>query len=168
MLVAALIVLGYLLGFAPEIGAFFGLPIEVRHVTLSSGTLADAALACLTMAVGTVADSSTPGAEPAEPGPPDRPCPAGGLREQLLKLIDHQHARTAAAQVQGASGVLCGRALVQAEDAGLPVGPRTRTSCANAVWWCAKTALQTGHLSVTAEFVGQTGVATRLWGPEQP
>ena len=34
------IVLGYLLGFAPEIGHFFGLPIDVRHVTLSTGTLA--------------------------------------------------------------------------------------------------------------------------------
>jgi len=34
------IVLGYLLGFAPEIGKFFGLPIDVRHVTLSTGTLA--------------------------------------------------------------------------------------------------------------------------------
>jgi len=34
------IVLGYLLGFAPEIGHFFGLPIDVRHVTLSTGSLA--------------------------------------------------------------------------------------------------------------------------------
>jgi site-specific recombinase len=34
------IVLGYLLGFAPELGKFFGLPIDVRHVTLSTGTLA--------------------------------------------------------------------------------------------------------------------------------
>jgi len=34
------IVLGYLLGFAPEFGKFFGLPIDVRHVTLSTGTLA--------------------------------------------------------------------------------------------------------------------------------
>ncbi len=34
------IVLGYLLGFAPVIGKFFGLPIDVRHVTLSTGTLA--------------------------------------------------------------------------------------------------------------------------------
>ncbi len=37
------IVLGYLLGFTPVIGAFFGLPLDVRHVTLSSGTLALAA-----------------------------------------------------------------------------------------------------------------------------
>jgi len=37
------IVLGYLLGFAPEIGEFFGLPIDIRHVTLSTGTLALAA-----------------------------------------------------------------------------------------------------------------------------
>ena len=34
------IVLGYLLGFAPEIGDFFGLPLDVRHVTLSTGTFA--------------------------------------------------------------------------------------------------------------------------------
>jgi site-specific recombinase len=34
------VVLGYLLGFAPEFGKFFGLPIDVRHVTLSTGTLA--------------------------------------------------------------------------------------------------------------------------------
>jgi site-specific recombinase len=37
------IVLGYLLGFAPVIGYFFGVPLDVRHVTLSSGTLALAA-----------------------------------------------------------------------------------------------------------------------------
>ncbi len=37
---ATSIVLGYLLGFAPEIGDFFGLPIDIRHVTLSTGTLA--------------------------------------------------------------------------------------------------------------------------------
>jgi site-specific recombinase len=34
------IVLGYLLGFTPVIGNFFGLPLDVRHVTLSTGTLA--------------------------------------------------------------------------------------------------------------------------------
>ncbi len=34
------IVLGYLLGFAPVIGKFFGLPIDIRHVTLSTGMLA--------------------------------------------------------------------------------------------------------------------------------
>ena len=34
------IVLGYLLGFTPVIGSFFGLPLDVRHVTLSTGTLA--------------------------------------------------------------------------------------------------------------------------------
>ena len=34
------IVLGYLLGFTPVIGRFFGLPLDVRHVTLSTGTLA--------------------------------------------------------------------------------------------------------------------------------
>jgi site-specific recombinase len=37
------IVLGYLLGFTPEIGKFFGFPLDVRHVTLSTGTLALAA-----------------------------------------------------------------------------------------------------------------------------
>jgi site-specific recombinase len=37
------IVLGYLLGFTPEIGHFFGLPLDVRHVTLSTGQLALAA-----------------------------------------------------------------------------------------------------------------------------
>jgi len=37
------IVLGYLLGFVPAIGAFLGLPLDVRHVTLSTGTLALAA-----------------------------------------------------------------------------------------------------------------------------
>lgn len=40
---ATSIVLGYLLGFAPVMGEFFGLPIDIRHVTLSSGTLALAA-----------------------------------------------------------------------------------------------------------------------------
>ena len=39
------IVLGYLLGFTPEIGHFFGLPLDVRHVTLSTGQLALAAAA---------------------------------------------------------------------------------------------------------------------------
>jgi len=37
---ATSVVLGYLLGFAPVFGEFFGLPIDIRHVTLSSGTLA--------------------------------------------------------------------------------------------------------------------------------
>lgn len=37
------IVLGYLLGFTPEVGHFFGLPLDVRHVTLSTGQLALAA-----------------------------------------------------------------------------------------------------------------------------
>jgi len=40
---ATSVVLGYLLGFAPVFGEFFGLPIDIRHVTLSSGTLALAA-----------------------------------------------------------------------------------------------------------------------------
>ena len=34
------VVLGYLLGFTPVIGKFFGVPLDVRHVTLSTGTLA--------------------------------------------------------------------------------------------------------------------------------
>ena len=33
------IALGYLLGFTPVLGHFFGLPLDVRHVTLSTGTL---------------------------------------------------------------------------------------------------------------------------------
>lgn len=37
------IVLGYLLGFIPLFGRFFGIPLDVRHVTLSTGTLALAA-----------------------------------------------------------------------------------------------------------------------------
>jgi len=37
------IVLGYLLGFTPEIAHFFGLPLDVRHVTLSTGMFALAA-----------------------------------------------------------------------------------------------------------------------------
>jgi site-specific recombinase len=35
--------LGFLLGMTPSIGRFFGLPLDVRHVTLSTGTLALAA-----------------------------------------------------------------------------------------------------------------------------
>lgn len=37
------IVLGYLLGFVPVLGVFFGIPLDVRHVTLSTGTLTLAA-----------------------------------------------------------------------------------------------------------------------------
>lgn len=37
--------LGFLLGMTPVFGAFFGLPLDVRHVTLSSGSLAFAGLA---------------------------------------------------------------------------------------------------------------------------
>ena len=37
------ILLGYLLGFVPEMGTFLGIPLDVRHVTLSTGTLALAA-----------------------------------------------------------------------------------------------------------------------------
>jgi site-specific recombinase len=46
------IVLGYLLGFAPVLGDFFGLPIDIRHVTLSSGTLALAAARFGTASLG--------------------------------------------------------------------------------------------------------------------
>lgn len=34
------IVLGFMLGMTPSIGHFFGIPLDVRHVTLSTGTLA--------------------------------------------------------------------------------------------------------------------------------
>ena len=37
------IALGFLLGFAPAVGRFFGIPFDVRHVTLSTGQLALAA-----------------------------------------------------------------------------------------------------------------------------
>jgi site-specific recombinase len=37
---ATAIALGFLLGLTPVIGRFLGLPIDVRHVTLSSGMLA--------------------------------------------------------------------------------------------------------------------------------
>ena len=40
---SASIVLGYSLGFIPTLGHLFGIPLEVRHVTLSTGTLALAA-----------------------------------------------------------------------------------------------------------------------------
>jgi site-specific recombinase len=40
---SASIVLGYSLGFIPALGHFTGVPLEVRHVTLSTGTLAVAA-----------------------------------------------------------------------------------------------------------------------------
>src|SRR5208283_2670081 len=47
------IVLGYLLGFTPVLGEFFGLPLDIRHVTLSSGTLA---LAAARFGTGTLGD----------------------------------------------------------------------------------------------------------------
>lgn len=34
------IALGFLLGFAPDVAGFFGIPFQVRHVTLTTGTLA--------------------------------------------------------------------------------------------------------------------------------
>lgn len=37
------VVLGFLLGFVPVVARFFGIPMDVRHVTLSTGTLALAA-----------------------------------------------------------------------------------------------------------------------------
>lgn len=40
--IAANVSLGFLLGLVPVVGAFFGLPAEVRHVTLSTGQLAAA------------------------------------------------------------------------------------------------------------------------------
>jgi site-specific recombinase len=46
------IILGYLLGFAPVFGHFFGLPLDVRHVTLSTGTLALAAARYGTASLG--------------------------------------------------------------------------------------------------------------------
>jgi site-specific recombinase len=48
---ATSIVLGYLLGFTPIFGKFFGLPLDIRHVTLSSGTLA---LAAARFGIGTL------------------------------------------------------------------------------------------------------------------
>jgi site-specific recombinase len=46
------IVLGYLLGFTPVFGHFLGIPLDVRHVTLSTGTLALAAARYGTWALG--------------------------------------------------------------------------------------------------------------------
>jgi site-specific recombinase len=46
------IVLGYLLGFTPEVAHFFGLPLDVRHVTLSTGMFALAAARYGTAAFG--------------------------------------------------------------------------------------------------------------------
>ncbi|HEX9105211.1 MAG TPA: gliding motility protein, partial [Polyangia bacterium] len=43
------VAIGFLLGMTPAIGAFFGVPLEVRHVTLSTGSLA---LAGCTLGVG--------------------------------------------------------------------------------------------------------------------
>ena len=50
--VAAALVLGTGLAFAPEIGRFFGLPLEVRHVTLVTGSLALSVAAVGLTAVG--------------------------------------------------------------------------------------------------------------------
>ncbi len=46
------VVLGYLLGFTPVFGRFFGIPLDVRHVTLSTGTLALAAARYGTWSLG--------------------------------------------------------------------------------------------------------------------
>jgi site-specific recombinase len=46
------IALGYLLGFVPVIARFFGIPFDVRHVTLSTGTLALAAARFGTSSLG--------------------------------------------------------------------------------------------------------------------
>src|SRR5262249_31807762 len=43
------IALGFMLGLIPVLGIFFGLPLDVRHVTLSTGTLA---LACAGLGKG--------------------------------------------------------------------------------------------------------------------
>jgi site-specific recombinase len=52
---ASNISLGLMLGIVPVVGAFFALPIEVRHVTLSAGQLAAAVGALGLGAVGTAA-----------------------------------------------------------------------------------------------------------------
>jgi site-specific recombinase len=44
--------LGFLLGFSPVIARFFGVPLDVRHVTLSTGTLALAAARFGTSSLG--------------------------------------------------------------------------------------------------------------------
>lgn len=46
------IILGYMMGLVPEIARFFGIPLDVRHVTLSTGTLALAAARYGTSAFG--------------------------------------------------------------------------------------------------------------------
>ncbi|WP_446745277.1 hypothetical protein [Silvibacterium acidisoli] len=46
------IVLGYLLGLTPEVARFFGIPLDVRHVTLSTGMLALSAARYGTSAFG--------------------------------------------------------------------------------------------------------------------
>jgi site-specific recombinase len=38
--IAGCVALGFMLGMCPIVGKFFGLPLDVRHVTLSTGTLA--------------------------------------------------------------------------------------------------------------------------------
>jgi site-specific recombinase len=43
------VAIGFLLGMTPAIGSFFGIPLEVRHVTLSTGSLA---LATWTLGIG--------------------------------------------------------------------------------------------------------------------
>jgi site-specific recombinase len=45
--------LGFMLGMTPVLGHFFGLPLDVRHVTLSSGTLALGVTSLGTTVVGT-------------------------------------------------------------------------------------------------------------------
>jgi site-specific recombinase len=41
--IGGVVALGFFLGMSPVVGQFFGLPTEVRHVTLSSGSVALAA-----------------------------------------------------------------------------------------------------------------------------
>ena len=45
------VALGFLLGMSPVVAAFFGLPLDVRHVTLSTGSLA---MAVSTLGAGTL------------------------------------------------------------------------------------------------------------------
>jgi len=50
---SAAVALGFMLGMTPVVGKFFGLPLDVRHVTLSTGTVA---LATFRMGAGVLFD----------------------------------------------------------------------------------------------------------------
>jgi site-specific recombinase len=60
--VCGTIALGFLLGFMPMVFAFAGLPVEVRHVTLSAASLA------LCVAHGLATPGTRPCAPPSTPG----------------------------------------------------------------------------------------------------